>query len=116
MSYVGELGYELHIQSSGKGITSIFETLYSAENVSLAGFEALNSMSLEKGHRQEQTNHRTGIYSTPFIKVNLTRYSVGSDKFEQKSLYLNYGCPRPGFNPSRAIKLLYRKNEKNDFP
>ena len=59
MSYVGELGYELHIKSSGKGITSIFETLYSAENVSLAGFEALNSMSLEKGHRQEQTNYRT---------------------------------------------------------
>ena len=54
MSYVGELGYELHIKSSGKGITSIFETLYSAKNVSLAGFEALNSMSMEKGHRQEQ--------------------------------------------------------------
>ena len=60
MSYVGELGYELHIKSSGKGVTSIFETLYSAKNVSLAGFEALNSMSLEKGHRQEQTNYRTG--------------------------------------------------------
>jgi len=62
MSYVGELGYELHIKSSGKGITSIFETLYSAKNVSLAGFEALNSMSLEKGHRHwhgdiETTDH-----------------------------------------------------------
>ena len=63
MSYVGELGYELHIKSSGKGITSIFGTLYSAKNVSLAGFEALKSMSLEKGHRQEQTNYRTGIYN-----------------------------------------------------
>ena len=63
MSYVGELGYELHIQSSGKGISNIFETLYSAKNVSLAGFEALNSMSLEKGHRQGQINYRT-----PFIK------------------------------------------------
>ena len=69
MSYVGELGYELHIKSSGKGITSIFETLYSAKNVSLAGFEALNSMSMEKGHRQEQTNHRTGIYSTPLKPI-----------------------------------------------
>ena len=69
MSYVGELGYELHIKSSGKGITSIFETLYSAKNVSLAGFEALNSMSLEKGHRQEQTNYRTGIYSTPINQL-----------------------------------------------
>ena len=64
ISYVGELGYELHIKSSGKGITSIFETLYSAENVSLAGFEALNSMSLEKGHRQEQNIYRNGIDST----------------------------------------------------
>ena len=63
MSYVGELGYELHIKSSGKGVTSIFETLYSAKNVSLAGFEALNSMSLEKGHRQEQSDYRTGIYT-----------------------------------------------------
>ena len=80
MSYVGELGYELHIKSSGKGITSIFETLYSAKNVSLAGFEALNSMSLEKGHRQEQTNYRTGIYSTPFNK--LVRVLDGSDKFK----------------------------------
>ena len=76
MSYVGELGYELHIKSSGKGITSIFETLYSAKNVSLAGFEALNSMSLEKGHRQEQTNYRTGIYN----KLNLPRGSKLSKK------------------------------------
>ena len=83
MSYVGELGYELHIKSSGKGITSIFETLYSAKNVSLAGFEALNSMSLEKGHRQEQTNYRTGIYSIHLTSY-LDRDLTGSDKFKLK--------------------------------
>ena len=81
MSYVGELGYELHIKSSGKGITSIFETLYSAKNVSLAGFEALNSMSLEKGHRQEQTNYRTGIYS----KLKFPRGSKLSRKSSKPS-------------------------------
>ena len=105
MSYVGELGYELHIQSSGKGITSLFETLYSAEDVSLAGFEALNSMSLEKGHRQEQTNYRTGIYSTPFIKVNLTSYSAGSDEFEQK--FPSGSEPsKKGFKPRQVIKFM----------
>ena len=51
ISYVGELGYELHIKSTEKHLVDFFGTLLSYENVSLAGFEALNAMSLEKGHR-----------------------------------------------------------------
>ena len=51
ISYVGELGYELHIESSEKHIIDVFETLFSHKDTFLAGFEALNSMSLEKGHR-----------------------------------------------------------------
>ena len=76
MSYVGELGYELHIKSSGKGITSIFETLYSAKNVSLAGFEALNSMSMEKGHRQEQII--IGLVSTALHLIVMSPSQAGS--------------------------------------
>ena len=52
MSYVGELGYELYIPTSNSHhLMEVFDTLNSFDQVTLAGFEALNSMSLEKGHR-----------------------------------------------------------------
>ena len=50
VSYVGELGYELHMSSAaGESVTSVFDSLMKSEEVALAGFEALDAMSLEKG-------------------------------------------------------------------
>ena len=52
MSYVGELGYELYIpvQNSNGFMCGLLETLQD-QGCGLAGFEALNSMSVEKGHK-----------------------------------------------------------------
>lgn len=51
MSYVGELGYELHLKlEKGNDVLGLFDTLMSIKDLALAGFEALNAMSLEKGH------------------------------------------------------------------
>lgn len=60
LSFVGELGYEIHVNaspssSSGSKATddavSLLDNLLSFKpEVGLAGFEALLSMSLEKGH------------------------------------------------------------------
>lgn len=49
MSFVGELGYEVHIESS-KAVNLLDNMLSFSPDVGLAGFEALFSMSLEKGH------------------------------------------------------------------
>lgn len=50
MSYVGELGYELHAKV--EDCEAIFDSLQSLDNdLGLAGFEALGTMSLEKGYR-----------------------------------------------------------------
>lgn len=46
---MGELGYEIHVEAA-KAV-DIFDTLTDSGDVTLAGLEALNSMSLEKGHR-----------------------------------------------------------------
>ena len=49
LSFVGELGYEVHIDSS-KAVNLLDNMLSFSPDVGLAGFEALFSMSLEKGH------------------------------------------------------------------
>ena len=49
MSYVGELGYELYIPIGNQDhLNDLFDSF---DHVTLAGFEALNSMSMEKGHK-----------------------------------------------------------------
>ena len=47
LSYVGELGYEFFL--STEECVDLFDT-FATFNPTMAGFEALNSMSMEKGH------------------------------------------------------------------
>ena len=47
LSYVGELGYELFLPNDQAA--DLYDTLMTF-NPTLAGFEALNAMSIEKGH------------------------------------------------------------------
>ena len=47
LSYVGELGYEFFLPN--KQCVDLYETLMKF-NPKLAGLEALNAMSMEKGH------------------------------------------------------------------
>lgn len=50
LSFVGELGYEIHIEAGSKAVSLLDNLLSFKPDVGLAGFEALFSMSLEKGH------------------------------------------------------------------
>ena len=63
ISYVGELGYELYVSSEFGG--PVFDLLTSAlgQDLSLAGFHALNSLRLEKAFRH--FGHDIGDEDTP---------------------------------------------------
>ena len=47
---MGELGYEIHVEAGEKAV-DIYDALMASGRVALAGFEAFNSMGLEKGHK-----------------------------------------------------------------
>ena len=62
MSYVGELGYELHINKSEPTIQELFDALLNIDGMTLSGFEALNAMSMEKGHKHWHADIETVDY------------------------------------------------------
>jgi 4-methylaminobutanoate oxidase (formaldehyde-forming) len=64
ISYVGELGFELYVQTefAGPVLDLILEEI--GDQVRLAGFHALNSLRLEKGFRS--FGHDMGDEDTPF--------------------------------------------------
>merc|ERR1719361_3068077 len=91
LTFVGELGYELHVPAEHSEV--VYHAIYQQQNVTVcnAGYRAMDSLSAEKGYRHwhadlsnRDTPFEAGIGFTALAKLNTDAPFLGREALEKQ--------------------------------